>query len=437
MDSKERLTQLCETAMAQWVGYSEECEKRLRQELKAVDDASDQDYFLDLHDRGVKIDKNENNLLIAKLLGIVQDFDGEKPPVYVYGDWPDVDVDYVKDVRNYLKDEWAPKTFGAENVCNIGSYNTFGIKSSLIDMAKVFGADRDEVLRVTTKLGTKDDDGKVLTWEAAMQLNKDLAEYCKKYPDIASAAKRMFNRIRSRGKHAGGLIVSRIPIADLVPLCTDSDGNPVSAWTEGLHAQDLQPVGLVKYDVLGLTNLGQLAYCVKMIKERHGIDVMALPGQSNWSDTSYLNDKKSLELANQGKLRCVFQFDSAGMRELIKKGGVTSFDDLVAYTSVFRPGPLECLAAGTIVSTTGGGVPIESLLSWEHHIAYIKKDGSVAYSKRFLLKKTGKKRMLKITTKSGKTIICSEDHELLSKGLQFVSAKFLKTGVKIGSYADT
>ena len=356
MDSKERLIQLCETTIAQLAGYGEEHEKRMKLELKAVDDFNEHDYFLDLHDRGVKIDRNENNLLIALLLGICEDWDESQQPVYIYGEFPDIDVDFKKDVRMYLKDEWAPKTFGPENVCNIGSYNTFGIKSSLIDMAKVFSADRDEVLNVTTKLGLKDDEGKTLTWERALELNKDLAEYCKIHPDIAKAAKRMLNRIRSRGKHAGGLIISRIPIADLVPLCTDSDGNPVSAWTEGLHAQDLQPVGLVKYDVLGLTNLEQLAQAARIILERadnttksiaeeiklrHGIEnICALPGRESWSDISYLNDPKALALANQGKLRCIFQFDSAGMRELVKRGGVYSFDDLAAYTALYRPGPL-------------------------------------------------------------------------------------------------
>jgi len=435
MDSKERLTQLCE-AVIESHGFSDEYRKRLTLEIKAVDDFNEYDYFIDLHDRGVKIDKNENNLLIVYLLGICSDYDSCQSPVYIYGEFPDLDLDYTKDVRLYLKDEWAPKAFGVDNVCNIGSYNTFGIKSSLIDMAKVFGVDRDEVLNVTTKLGLKDDEGKTLTWERALELNKDLAEYCNKHPDVAKAAKRMLNRIRSRGKHAGGLIISRIPIADLVPLCTDSDGNPVSAWTEGLHAQDLQPVGLVKYDVLGLTNLEQIARCVKMIKERHNIQVCALPGRESWSDTSYLNDTKALALANQGKLRCVFQFDSAGMRELVKRGGVHSFDDLAAYTALYRPGPLGCLAAGTVVCTALGGVSIEKLLSWEHHIAYVKRNGSMAYSKRFLLKRTGRKKMLRITTKSGKIITCSVDHEFLSNDLQFTSANLLKIGVKIGSRAD-
>jgi DNA polymerase III alpha subunit len=78
------------------------------------------------------------------------DFDIEKNPnCVVTGDFPDIDLDYIKVVRDYLKNEWAPKTFGEEHVCNIGNYTTFGIKSALIDMARVHGLPRGEILELT------------------------------------------------------------------------------------------------------------------------------------------------------------------------------------------------------------------------------------------------------------------------------------------------
>jgi DNA polymerase III alpha subunit len=79
------------------------------------------------------------------------------------GDFPDVDVDYLPPVRDYLKNVWAPQAFGAENVCSIGNYGTFGLKSSLIDMTRVHGYDRNEILQITTAMGLKDDDGQALT----------------------------------------------------------------------------------------------------------------------------------------------------------------------------------------------------------------------------------------------------------------------------------
>lgn len=375
MNSCERLVGLCEQELKNRGCDSEVYVKRLKQELREIDAQNEYDYFLDLLDRGIQIEENDNNLLVPYLLGIVQNVDIDKDPKYIYGDLPDIDVDFLPEVRDYLKNEWAPNTFGRECVCSIGSYNTFGVKSALIDMAKVHGCDRQEILKITTKLGIKDEDGNPLTWEAALAENKELAEYCKLYPDVADSARRLVGRIRSRGKHAGGLIISSVPIDKIVPLCTDSSGSPVSSWTEGLHSQDLQPVGLVKFDLLVITNLKQINKCimtltgspakvvdktVAQICESKKLDsICALPGMPNWSDTSYLNDPTSIKLANEAKLKCIFQFDSSGIRELVKQGGVTRFDDLVAYTSLFRPGPLGSSMATNYCERKRGIEPYE------------------------------------------------------------------------------
>jgi DNA polymerase-3 subunit alpha len=113
-------------------------------------------------------------------------------------------------------------------------------------------------------------------------------------------------------------------------------------WTEGLNAQDLQPVGLIKFDLLVINNLMQIALACDLVKKRHGLpNICAEEGSWDWSDISYLNDPKALEMANKADLKCVFQFDSEGIRKLVKKGGVTRFDDLAAYSALYRPGPLN------------------------------------------------------------------------------------------------
>ena len=314
---------------------------RLKLEAKEIDKQNEFEYFLDLYDKGVKFENNENNLLIPYLLGLVDDFDLTKEPKWEFGDWPDIDVDYIDEVRDYLKNDWAPRTFGSKNVCNIGNYTTFGIKSALIDMVRVYGESREEILTMTTQLGLKDDDGKPLTWDKALEVDPRLKDYCERHPDIADSAKRLIDRNRGRGKHAGGLIISSVPIDKLVPLVTDKDGLPVSSWVEGLHSQDLQPVGLVKFDLLSITNLKQIARISRLVKERYNLPhISAAPGQSDWSDIAYLNDELALKLANSARMKCVFQFDSPGIRQMVHEGGVTCFEDLVAYTSLFRPGPL-------------------------------------------------------------------------------------------------
>jgi DNA polymerase III alpha subunit len=366
----ERLEGLCKERLTQ-LGLTEEKHlNRLTQELKEIAAKKDADYFLDLYDRKVRFAKNDHNLMVAYLLKLCKSYEASKQPEYTTPEWPDIDVDYLPEVRGYLKEIYAPKAFGEEFCCNIGSYNTYGLKSALIDMARVFGEDRDEILRITTQLGLKDDEGHVLTWEKALDLYPPLKEWVDKHwwaedpdgnkiPGPAQAAKNLIysdidwhkfdykgeppHRNRSMGMHAGGLIISSKPIHEIVPLVRGKDGSRASAWVEGLSGQDLTLVGLVKYDFLVIDALKKIANCVRLIRERHGIDkFMAVEGGMNWSDTDrWINDAKCIETANRGDLKMVFQFDSDGIRELARKGGVTSFDDIVAYTSLYRPGPMD------------------------------------------------------------------------------------------------
>ena len=318
-------------------------QKRLEWELKEIEVQDKENYFIDLLTRKVIYPENQNNLLVPYILGIVKDFNIDQDPEFFYGDLPDCDVDYIPQVREFLKNEWAPKTFGEQYVCNIGNYTTYGIKSSLIDMARVHDKDRGELLALTTKLQTKDDEGKALTWESAMKVDPGLKKYCDDNPDVAKAAHKLIDRNRGMGVHAGGLIISSMPLTDLVPLVKRKDDPQASAWVEGLHGQDLQPVGLVKFDLLVISNLLQIAHCCRLIYERHGIEkICALPGKSNWTDMDqYRNDEKALAMADEGDLKCIFQFDSDGIRNLARSGGVTRFEDLVAYSALYRPGPLN------------------------------------------------------------------------------------------------
>jgi len=318
-------------------------EKRLKRELIEIEVQDDEQYFLNLVQDKQRFDSNPNNLLVPVLLGICDSVDLGKEPAYRMGDFPDVDVDYLPVVRDYLKNEWAPKTFGEANVCSIGNYGTFGLKSSLIDMVRVHGLDRNEILNITTKMGLKDDEGAELTLDKALELYPELKAFLDKHPDIEKAVRKLLHRNRSMGKHAGGLIICNNRVDNFVPLVRGTDGNPVSAWVEGLHGQDLGPVGLIKFDLLVVDGLWQIATTTRMVKERHGIEsICALPGDWDWSDTAYLNDPDSLAMANRGDLKCIFQFDSDGMRALVTKGGVTTFDDLVAYVSLYRPSTLHC-----------------------------------------------------------------------------------------------
>jgi len=341
-DSREKLLKLCVEALSYKGKDSQEFRERLKLEIKETDNQAEYDYFLDLYEKKAKFNKNENNLLIAFLLGLSDEFDISREPSFIQGEFPDIDVDYLPAVQEYLRNDWCPRTFGRDKVVNIGNYGTFGIKSALLDMARVHSADYQEIQSITKNLQDKDEEGKPISWEKALELTPELNDYCVRNPEIADSARRLIDRNRGRGKHAGGTVVSSINISDLVPVMTDTDGNPVSGWTEGLHDQDLQPVGLIKFDILAVRDLLRIAHCCHLVKQRHPEikNISGKPGCSDWTDTSYLNDPKAIEIANRAETRGIFQFDSEGMRKLIKSGGVTRFEDLVAYSALFRPSAL-------------------------------------------------------------------------------------------------
>ncbi len=342
----QQLRAICRDALASRnLSDNPTYERRLKweiAEIKAQDEAA---YFLDLHSKGVKYADNQNNLMVAWLLGICDQFQIDQDPECNYGEYPDIDVDYLKSVRDYLKNEWAVKEFGKDYVCNIGNYTTFGIKMGFLDCATTYGENRHEINAITTQLKLKDDEGKGLTFDKALELYPELKAYSEKYPHIAKAVQKMLHRNRGMGKHAGGLIISDSRIDDLVPLVKNAkDGTVSSAFVEGLHGQDLGPLGLIKFDMLVVADLERIAMISRLIKKRHGfVGICARPEtpEWDWSDGSYRCDEKALNLANGGDLLGVFQFDSEGIRKLVREGGVTNFRDIVAYSAIYRPGPLN------------------------------------------------------------------------------------------------
>jgi DNA polymerase III subunit alpha len=366
----------------------EECRVRLDLELQEIKRKEEAWMFLRFFKAVQKnviqpIQNNEHNLFIWYLLEVCPSVNFEKPPLYTEGDTPDIDVDFHPIVREYLKDDFSFQQYGKDHVCNIMTYQTYGIKSSLIDVARVLDKNREEIISITTKMGLKDDDGGDLTFESLEetfkkieekekrknnltkyeQIAKMLSLYAKEHPDVWDVAKRLVaasdiewkdkynygkppHRKKSMGLHASAVIISNAKLAEFVPLVVPpgsrEKGLQACAWVEGLADTDCSSVGLIKFDYLSLEANAKVAECNRLIMERHGLDSFyALPGLSNWSDISYLNDPKSLEMANAGDLKGIFQFDSAGIRKMVKKGGVTSFDDLMAYSSLYRPGCLD------------------------------------------------------------------------------------------------
>lgn len=344
LDPKQEIIKVCYNKLKQLnLHEDEKYKERLMYEIKQINNQMEFDYVYEIYKNKDKFESNENNLLVYYLIDVVNEFDINQEPRMVQGEYPDIDTDFQDEVCDYIRNEWAPKTFGEDNVCAIGTYGTFKIKSSFLDAARIFDKDRNEILNITTKIGLKDEDGKVLSLDKAIEEYPELKKYCEDNPEITDVVRRIINRNKTVGTHAGGLIISNQRIDNIVPFVKTESNKYVSAFGEGLLGTDLGPLGLIKIDTLRLSNLTQLAAIKKSVKSRLGIDsICAIPGGEDWSDEdAYITDKKALNLADQGKLKCIFQFDSDGIREMVKKGGVDNFYDLVIYSSTYRPGPLS------------------------------------------------------------------------------------------------
>lgn len=314
-------------------------EKRLTEELKEINSQDFSTYFLSIKEKK----ENENNLLVPYLLGICDEVDLKNDPVFDYGDFPDLDIDMLPEIRDYLMNDYTKKAFGDKYVCNIVTYQTYKLKNTFLDIVRLFDLDRKEALAITSQIKDKDSEGKEMTLDEALEVYDDLRNYFDKYPDVAMAVRKMMSRIKSMGQHASGVIISNVPIDQYVPLVkVPGNDSPCSSWGEGLKTTDLGPVGFVKFDFLALNANMKIALACHLVEQMYGEKVSALPGQGNWSDLSYLNDAKSLEMAKKGDLGMVFQFDASdGIRRLARQCGIESFNDLAAVAALFRPGTMK------------------------------------------------------------------------------------------------
>jgi DNA polymerase-3 subunit alpha len=243
---------------------------------------------------------------------------------------PDIDTDFADSRRGEILDYIAGK-YGRENVAQIITYGTLGAKAALRDMGRVLDIPLSEVDRVAKLIpqlpvGT--------TIAQALDRVPELKQIYETQPhlkELIDKAQKVEGRIRNVGTHACGVVVSRSPLEDIVPLQrTTKDENAVMAAFEG---PTLAKMGLLKMDILGLTNLSVVAEALKYIEQTSGVkmELADIP----------LDDKATFEALGRGETKNVFQLESAGMTRYLMQLKPTRVDDLYAMVALYRPGPLE------------------------------------------------------------------------------------------------
>ncbi|BCT93096.1 DNA-directed DNA polymerase [Lysobacter helvus] len=259
---------------------------------------------------------------------------------------PDFDIDFCMDRRDEVIDYVAAK-YGRDRVSQIITYGTMAAKAVVRDTGRVLGHPYgfvDGIAKlIPLTLGVSLDDA--LGESDAARKNPELAsaELMQRNAaeddvrDLLSLARDLEDLTRNAGKHAGGVVIAPSPLSDFCPLFAehDADGrgrNPVTQFDK----DDVESIGLVKFDFLGLRTLTIIDWAVKAINVRRAaeggepLDIIALP----------LDDKPTYDLFARGDSVAVFQFESRGMRELLKRAKPDTFEDIIALAALFRPGPL-------------------------------------------------------------------------------------------------
>ena len=273
---------------------------------------------------------------------------------------PDFDVDFCMDRRDEVI-EYVAETYGREAVSQIITFGTMAAKAVVRDVARV----QDKPYGLADKMS------KLIPFEVGMTLEKALEQEealgqllseDSSAQEIWDMAIQLEGVTRNVGKHAGGVVIAPSQLTDFSPLYCDEDGGGLVTQYDN---NDVEEAGLVKFDFLGLRTLTIIDWAVAMINDRgtgpNGgtLDIGNIP----------LNDSNVFSLLKSGETTAVFQLESRGMKDLIKRLQPDTFEDIIALVALFRPGP--CSRGWSITSSTASTVgrrwPIPTLLINTNH----------------------------------------------------------------------
>jgi len=350
-----------ENLLKRYEKITPELEDRVRYELKIIGEMGFAAYFLIVwdfikhaRDNDVPVGPGRGSAagsLIAYALGITEIdpirhnllFERFLNPERV--SMPDVDIDFCIEKREKVIN-YVTELYGKDKVCQIITFGTLAARAAMKGVARVLDipySESDKYAKMIPSLPkTKIDD--------ALQDGMDLKKLYNSNPqvkelvDLAKAVEGIKNNI---GTHAAGVIISRDPLSDIVPIQYSKEKTVITAYPMG----DIEKLGLLKMDFLGLRNLTIIDKTVKSIKDRHGIelDIDKIP----------LDDEKVYEMLSRGETDGVFQLESSGMKTLVKDLKPSVFEDLGALVALFRPGPLNSGMVGDFVQRKHGRAKVE------------------------------------------------------------------------------
>lgn len=271
---------------------------------------------------------------------------------------PDFDVDFCMEKRDQVIEHVA-EMYGRDAVSQIITFGTMAAKAVIRDVGRVLGHPYGFVDRIAKLIPP--DPG--MTLEKAFSVEPQLPEIYEADEEVKALidmARKLEGVTRNAGKHAGGVVIAPTKITDFAPLYCDELGqHPVTQFDKN----DVEYAGLVKFDFLGLRTLTIINCALKMInarREKQGepaIDIESIP----------LNDEKSFAMLQRAETTAVFQLESRGMKDLIKRLQPDCFEDMIALVALFRPGPLQSGMVDNFIDRKHGREAISYPdIEWQH-----------------------------------------------------------------------
>ena len=255
---------------------------------------------------------------------------------------PDFDVDFCQDGRDRVI-EYVRQKYGAQSVSQIATFGTMAAKAVVRDVGRVLDMPYNFCDQLAKLIPFQP--GKLITLQMAREMEPLLAERERKEEEVRellALAERLEGLTRNVGMHAGGVLIAPGKLTDFCPLyCAEGTESVVSQFDK----DDVEAVGLVKFDFLGLTTLTILDWTLKYIDRlaAAGAGPVAALAPGLKLDALPLDDAATYRIFSTANTTAVFQFESRGMRDLLTSAKPDRFEDIIALVALYRPGPMELI----------------------------------------------------------------------------------------------
>ncbi|HVF64964.1 MAG TPA: DNA polymerase III subunit alpha [Casimicrobiaceae bacterium] len=246
---------------------------------------------------------------------------------------PDFDIDFCQDTRERVID-YVRRKYGADSVAQIATFGTMAAKAAVRDVGRVLDLPYGFVDGIAKLIPFQP--GRLVTLAQAREMEPLLAERERNEEEVRellALAESIEGLTRNVGMHAGGVLIAPGRLTDFCPMYLQAGADsPVSQFDK----DDVEAVGLVKFDFLGLTTLTILDWTLRYVRKLDPSSTLELA-------TLPLDDKRAYDIFKTGNTSAVFQFESRGMRDLLTRAKPDRFDDIIALVALYRPGPMDLI----------------------------------------------------------------------------------------------